>query len=78
LVAFHRADGEGYKFLASWIKKVDTLNPQLAARTCTAFQNWKQFDNLRQDKISLELTKLLKVDKLSKDTNEMISRILNN
>ena len=78
LVAFHRADGAGYKFLASWIKKIDTLNPQLAARTCTAFQNWKQFDSLRQDKISLELTKLLKVDKLSKDTNEMISRILNN
>lgn len=69
--------GEGYKFVADWIRKIDSLNPQLAARTCTAFQNWKQFDSLRQDEISAVLTKLLKVNTLSNDTNEMISRMLN-
>ena len=77
LAAFHMKGGEGYKFVADWIRKIDSLNPQLAARTCTAFQNWKQFDSLRQDEISAELTKLLKVNTLSNDTNEMISRMLN-
>ena len=77
LAAFHMKGGEGYKFVADWIRKIDGVNPQLAARTCTAFQSWKQFDSLRQDKISYELTKLVKVNTLSKDTNEMISRMLN-
>jgi hypothetical protein len=31
---------------------------------------------LRQEKISFELTKILKVDRLSKDTTEMITRML--
>ena len=76
LAAFHEKDGAGYKFVTDWIKKIDALNPQLAARTCTAFQNWKQFDALRQEKISFELTEILKVETLSKDTTEMITRIL--
>jgi aminopeptidase N len=76
LAAFHEQDGEGYKFVTDWIKKIDALNPQLAARTCTAFQSWKQFDDLRQEKISFELTKILKVGRLSKDTTEMITRML--
>ena len=76
LAAFHEQDGAGYKFVTDWIKEIDALNPQLAARTCTAFQNWKQFDDLRQEKISFELTKILKVCKLSKDTTEMITRML--
>ena len=76
LAAFHEKDGAGYKFVTDWIKKIDALNPQLAARTCTAFQNWKQFDALRQEKISFELTEILKVETLSKDTTEMITRML--
>ena len=76
LAAFHTQDGAGYKFVGGWIKKIDCLNPQLAAKTCTAFQNMKQFDDLRQEKMSFELTNLIEVNTLSKDTTEMISRML--
>ena len=43
-VAFHAADGWGYRFLADLILKVDPLNPALSARLCTAFESWRSFN----------------------------------
>ena len=73
---FHQADGSGYRLLADQLIALDPLNPQTTARMCTAFQTWKRYDADRQEKILTELKRIKAVDGLSRDTNEMVSRIL--
>jgi aminopeptidase N len=42
--AFHRASGEGYRFLADTILAVDKLNPQTAAKLVPPLGRWRRFD----------------------------------
>ncbi|MBT9382559.1 aminopeptidase N [Pseudooceanicola sp. CBS1P-1] len=74
---FHHASGKGYALLADWLKKLDPLNPQTTARMCTAFETWKRYDSDRQAMIREALEGILAQDGLSRDTSEMVSRILN-
>ena len=73
---FHRADGAGYAVLADWLIKLDPVNPQTTARMCTAFQTWKRYDADRQALIRAQLTRIADTPNLSRDTTEMVSRIL--
>ncbi|TNJ42680.1 aminopeptidase N [Phaeobacter sp. B1627] len=73
---FHQADGSGYRLLADQLIALDALNPQTTARMCTAFQTWKRYDAERQDKIRADLERIKAAPGLSRDTNEMVSRIL--
>ena len=73
---FHHKSGAGYKLLADWLIKLDPVNPQTTARMCTAFQTWKRYDSDRQALIKSELERILATPDLSRDTHEMISRIL--
>ncbi|MCG7519156.1 aminopeptidase N [Ruegeria sp. Ofav3-42] len=74
---FHREDGAGYELLADWLIKLDPVNPQTTARMCSAFQTWKRYDADRQDLIRAQLTRIAETPDLSRDTTEMVSRILN-
>jgi len=74
---FHRADGAGYKLLADWLIQLDPLNPQTTARMCSAFETWKRYDSDRQALIAAQLDRILAQDGLSRDTQEMVSRIRN-
>jgi len=73
---FHQSDGSGYRLLADQLIALDPLNPQTTARMCSAFQTWKRYDAGRQDKIGAELKRIKSTEGLSRDTNEMVSRIL--
>ncbi len=73
---FHRADGAGYALLADWLIQLDPVNPQTTARMCSAFQTWKRYDADRQDLIRAQLTRIADTPNLSRDTTEMVSRIL--
>ncbi|KIN73040.1 aminopeptidase N [Sulfitobacter guttiformis] len=73
---FHHASGAGYKLLADWLIKLDPVNPQTTARMCSAFQTWKRYDNDRQALIKKQLNRILSTPDLSRDTTEMISRIV--
>ncbi len=73
---FHRADGAGYALLADWLIQLDPVNPQTTARMCSAFQTWKRYDADRQDLIRTQLTRIAETPNLSRDTTEMVSRIL--
>ncbi len=73
---FHQASGAGYRLLADQLIALDPLNPQTTARMCTAFQTWKRYDSARQELILAELRRIKAVEGLSRDTNEMVSRIL--
>ncbi len=73
---FHHTSGKGYEILANWLIKLDPLNPQTAARMCSAFETWKRYDDTRQSLIRDQLNRILATPDLSRDTTEMISRIL--
>ncbi|MEM6376287.1 MAG: aminopeptidase N, partial [Pseudomonadota bacterium] len=72
---FHHASGAGYDLLANWLIKLDALNPQTAARMSTAFETWRRYDKARQAQIAKALDRILASPGLSRDTNEMISRM---
>ena len=73
---FHHKSGAGYKVLTDWLIKLDDLNPQTTARMCSAFQTWKNYDADRQALIKAQLERILAKEGLSRDTSEMITRIL--
>jgi len=73
---FHRKDGAGYAFLCDWLIKLDDMNPQTTARMCSVFQTWKRYDAPRQALIKEQLERIKAKPGLSRDTDEMITRIL--
>ena len=73
---FHAADGKGYEFVAEAIVEIDKLNPQVAARMCGSFSQWKRFDTARQALMKAQLEAIQKSAGLSKDTYEVATRCL--
>mmetsp|Transcript_64635 Transcript_64635/g.200415 ORF Transcript_64635/g.200415 Transcript_64635/m.200415 type:complete len:904 (+) Transcript_64635:54-2765(+) len=74
---FHKSDGSGYRFMAEMVLKVDKLNPQVSSRLATSFSTWAKLDALRQERIKEQLKMLMsKKDELSKDTFEVVSKVL--
>ncbi len=73
---FHNENGEGYAVLADWLIKLDPVNPQTTARMCSAFQTWKRYDSARQSLLQAQLQRIADTPNLSRDTTEMVSRIL--
>ncbi|PIE13043.1 MAG: aminopeptidase N [Rhodobacterales bacterium] len=73
---FHHASGKGYALLADWLIRLDALNPQTTARMSTAFETWKRYDPARQSLIRAQLERIRSTENLSRDTMEMITRIL--
>ncbi|MEA3405589.1 MAG: aminopeptidase N C-terminal domain-containing protein, partial [Pseudomonadota bacterium] len=76
LLGFHRANGEGYEFLADSVMKVDKLNPQVAARIVAPFTHWQRYDQQRQVYMKSALQRILELDGLSKDVYEIVSKTL--
>ena len=73
---FHAADGAGYALMADWLIRLDAVNPQTTARMCSAFQSWTRYDADRRGLIRAALGRIMAKDGLSRDTHEMVSRIL--
>tara|TARA_B100000902_G_scaffold396690_1_gene458418 strand:+ start:1 stop:1788 length:1788 start_codon:yes stop_codon:yes gene_type:complete len=73
---FHSEDGAGYKIVADWVKKIDPVNPQLAARLCTAFETVDRLENKRKDIIKSSLKRIRYSDNVSKDTLDISARLL--
>ncbi len=75
-VRFHAAGGGGYAFLAEQVVRIDTLNPQVAARVARAFDRWKRFVADRQARARAALERIRATDGLSKDTTEVVTKTL--
>ena len=73
---FHSKEGKGYQLVASWVKKIDPINPQMAARLCTAFETIDRLEPDRQDVMKSALKKIRFSDNISKDTLDISSRLL--
>ncbi|MEM6415700.1 MAG: aminopeptidase N [Pseudomonadota bacterium] len=75
LKGFNAEDGEGYRFIAEQISRVDSLNAQLAARMTSAFEPWPR---LKQPLRSLAQNALASILDREPSTNlkEMVERLL--
>ncbi|MGV6811566.1 MAG: aminopeptidase N [Brevirhabdus sp.] len=73
---FHHISGAGYALLADQLIALDPLNPQTTARMCTAFETLRQFDDTRQAMMRAALERIQATGNLSRDTTEMVTRIL--
>ena len=73
---FHRASGEGYRFLADAIIALDPTNPQVAAKQVPALGRWARFDAKRQALMKGELGRIIATPGLSKDVFEQASKSL--
>ncbi|MBL1405098.1 MAG: aminopeptidase N [Rhizobiales bacterium] len=73
---FNRKDGEGYRFVAKSIKKLDGINPQTAARLLTAFGSWKMLEPSRRKLAHASLKSLSAEKKLSRDVRDILDRML--
>ncbi len=74
---FHDPSGASYRLMSDWLIRLDPVNPQTTARMCTAFETWHRYDADRQALIRGELERILVTESLSRDTTEMVTRILN-
>jgi len=75
-VRFHDASGGGYAFLADAVIELDGRNPQLASRLVSAFNDWRRYDEDRQQAMQHELERIARERDLSKDVYEIVSRAL--
>ena len=74
--AFHALDGAGYEFVGSQVLDVGQRNPQLAARLCSPFQDWKKYSEARQELMKAQLIRIRDAPGVSKDVFEIASRSL--
>ncbi|WP_298906902.1 aminopeptidase N [uncultured Aliiroseovarius sp.] len=74
---FHNGSGEGYKLFADWLIKLDPVNPQITARMSSGFETWRRYDADRQAMMKAQIERVLATDGLSRDSQEMLGRILN-
>jgi aminopeptidase N len=73
---FHRADGAGYALAVDWLIRLDPVNPQTAARLAAGLGAWRMFDTGRQSRMRGELERLAGRPELSRDTGEIVGRLL--
>jgi len=74
--AFHAEDGSGYDFVRAEVLVADKLNPQVAARLCGSFGQWRKYDAGRSAKMRAALEAIAATEGLSKDTLEIATRSL--
>jgi len=71
---FHDSSGEGYSFLGDMIIKLNTINPQIAARLVTPLVNWKRYDSNRQSLMREQLNRIAVQKGLSNDVAEIVNK----
>lgn len=73
---FHAADGSGYRFLADYILRIDEFNPQVASRLVQAFNLYDRLETQRKTLMAEQLQRIQKHEGLSKDSREIVDKIL--
>ncbi|MGH6763113.1 MAG: aminopeptidase N [Phyllobacterium sp.] len=73
---FNRLDGEGYRFFADIVLKIDKTNPQLAARLLTALRSWQSLETERREHARSALAMIADTPDLSADVSDIVQRTL--
>ncbi|MDZ7910818.1 MAG: aminopeptidase N C-terminal domain-containing protein [Rhodococcus sp. (in: high G+C Gram-positive bacteria)] len=72
---FHDASGSGYRYLEAEICRLNSLNPQLAARFVGPLCKWKRFDERRSNLMRESLERLRSLDNLSKMFTKLLIKV---
>ncbi|RFF28536.1 MULTISPECIES: aminopeptidase N [unclassified Wenzhouxiangella] len=75
-MAFHRADGDGYRLIGEVLDTLDEINPQVGARLATTFNRWRAYDNKRSAMMKEQLQKLAAKKGLSPHIEEIVTAAL--
>lgn len=73
-VEFHHLSGQGYQFLADAVIRLNTLNPQIAARLLLPLIQWKNYDSARQLMMKAQLQRVSEISDLAKDIFEITEK----
>jgi aminopeptidase N len=73
---FHVEGGAGYRLVGDWLMRLDAVNPQTTAKLTTAFGMWRMMGPERRAAMRAALVRLRDTPDLSKDTTEMVNRLL--
>ncbi|MFT6070912.1 MAG: aminopeptidase N [Bacteriovoracaceae bacterium] len=76
-VQFHRKDGKGYEYVAKKILEIDKINPQMASGLAGVFRDYSRLNKEAKELMKTQLQALSEVEGLSKNTFEIVSKILN-
>ena len=71
---FHRISGDGYRYLAERVVRLNGVNPQIAARMVVPLTHWRKFDEVRQVEMRKALEIILATPGLSPDVFELASK----
>jgi aminopeptidase N len=75
-VHFHRPDGKGYGFIGEKVLELDAINPQVASRLVSTFNQWKRYEPRRRQRMKTELERIASKPSISKDVGEIVERAL--
>ncbi len=75
-VAFHRADGQAYRFIADKVIELDGINPQVASRIVSSFNQWRRYEPGRSGLMKAELERIAGQPGISDDVSEIVERAL--
>ena len=73
---FHRPEGDAYRFVADHVLELDGINPQVAARIVSSFNQWKRYEPRRSASMKAELERIASAPTISKDVREIVERAL--
>ncbi|MCK9492116.1 MAG: aminopeptidase N [Sulfurimonas sp.] len=73
---FHSNDGSGYSFVADKILEIDKINAQMASGLASAFKIYDRLNSHSKSLMRQELLRVLDTPNLSKNTYEIVSKIL--
>ena len=75
-VIFHASDGSGYEFAADTILKLDAINPQIASRMVSCFNQWKRYNTQQQALMHTQMQRIADHQGLSDNVSEIIHKAL--
>ncbi|MDQ1362355.1 MAG: aminopeptidase, partial [Pseudomonadota bacterium] len=73
-VCFHESTGRGYRLLTDAVMKLNTINPQIAARLVSPLIQWRRYDASRQRLMKAQLGHIAAMPDLSRDVYEIVNR----
>jgi aminopeptidase N len=73
---FHAIDGSGYQFITDYILLIDAFNPQVASRLVQAFNLYPRLEPKRHVLMQKQLQRIQQHQGLSKDSREIVDKIL--
>lgn len=73
---FHAKDGSGYAFVADKIIEIDKINAQMASGLAGAFKIYSRINETNKSFMKKELERVVSTQNLSKNSYEIISKIL--